>query len=286
VLPPRTPSIISCARPRWGLGNRLRSLLGARALAGSEQRTLLYAWPTGRHFGARLTDLWQFDAPQVSTALSAALSWRYPYRGADLDWLDDARGDWLWQIRTGHELQLPAGLDWTEDLRRLRPTRAVAQRVATFFEDHLSGRPYLGVMVRAHEVSHAETRQHSPVAWYLARIRQIRNDRPQLPIFLSCDVPEVQHRLLAEFGNAYALDDKGGYNTRVGLQSAVVDLYLLASAAHLVGPHYSSFPELALHLAAPHVRLETSQTGPWGELASADLTYGEDPTRPWLRPGR
>lgn len=283
---PRAQRIISVSRPRWGLGNRVRSLLGARALAGAQHRALLYTWPTGRHFGASMNDLWRFDAKRVPSVVSLALSPRYPYRGAELDWMDAHRNEAIWQIRTGHELELPTGIDWTDELRHLRPTPAVERRVVDFFHAHLAEGPYVGVMVRAHNVSHAQTREHSPVSWYLERLREIRDERPEIPFFVSCDVPAVQQRLIGELGNAYGLDDKGGYNTREGLRSAVADLYLLASSAHLVGPHYSSFPELAMHLAAPHVALETSQTGPWAKSASAKLTSAADPTRPWLRPRR
>lgn len=278
----RSRWVNSVSRPRWGLGNRVRSLLGARALATAHDRTLLYTWPTGRHFGASMDDLWRFDVRRVPTAVSVALTPWYPYRGPDLDWMDAHHDEAIWQIRTGHELELPTGIDWTDDLRMLRPTSVVEQRVADFHRAHLAARPYVGVMVRAHNVSHAQTREHSPVSWYLDRLRQIRAERPDIVFFVSCDVPAVQRRLISDIGNAYGLDDKGGYNSRDGLRSAVADLYLLAGSAHLVGPHYSSFPELAAHLGGPQLHLETSQT-PWASLGSTRLTCVDDPTRPWLR---
>jgi len=81
-----------------------------------------------------------------------------------------------------------------------------------------------------------------------------------------------------------ALEGKGAYNTKAALLSSVVDLYLLAGAAHLVAPHYSSFPEVAQQLAGTALKLETSMTGPETRLEAGDgLTRARDPLRPSVR---
>jgi hypothetical protein len=274
------PTVLASVRLHAGLGNRVRALLGAKSLAELEHRRLVYCWPTGKPFGARLTDLWAFDAPRVPTAVGRVLAVRYPYRDPGLEWLDaEARRERIWQIRTGSTLSLPPeATPWLDHLRALRPAPAVAERVRSFFDEHLRGRAYVGVMIRAHAVSHTITQQHSPVEWFVTRMKEIRASHPDVAFFVSCDVPEVQQRVVAQFEDAVGLTDKGPYNSRAALVSSVADLYLLASSAHVLAPHYSSFPELAQYLAGDRLRLETSVTGPpvdgiaWHRVA--------DPLRP------
>ena len=206
--------------------------------------------------------------------------------------LDDAlRRERLWQIRS-HGLpitwrdpawQAGAGpRPWTEILRGLAPVEAIAERVREVFDTHLRGRPYIGVQVRTHAVSHARTIASSPVEWFASRMRQIRAQRPGVPFFLSCDTATAQARLMREFDGCVALEDKGGYNTTAGVRSALIDLYLLASAQHLVGASYSSFVEMAVFLCDGRVPFERPDQPLQGEV---DLSLGlaSDPLRPSLR---
>jgi len=278
-------SLIASVSLYAGLGNRMRTILGAQSLAELEERQFAYCWPTGRRFGASLDELWKFEQRSVPLLVTRALALKYPFRKGDLDWLDDsARAERVWQIRTGQPLALPPdATPWTDRLQCLRPADGIAERVTDVFARHLDGRPYVGVMVRAHEVSHALTRQHSPVDWFTNRMHQIRAGDPNVGFFVSCDVPSVQDKIIAEFDGAVGLSDKGPYNSAKALRSAVVDLYLLASSTHLLGPHYSSFPELALHLAGDSLVLETSMTPESAAWGRRPVTLVTDPTNPSLR---
>ena len=193
-----------------------------------------------------------------------------------------AAADRIWQVRTAHALHLPPGATpWGERLRALRPVEGIADRIRAFHARHLSGRPYVGVMVRAHAVSNAKTLEHSPLEWYLDRMRIIRAEHPEIAFFLSCDSEDAQQRVIAEIPGTVALTDKGAYNSKAALLSSVVDLYLLAGAAHLVAPHYSSFPEIAQQLAGPGIRLETSMTDERTRLSEGDrLAVAADPLHP------
>lgn len=277
--------VVAFTRKHHGLGNRLRVTLGARSLARWADRDFAYTWPTGRTFGASFDELWAFGERRIPAAWSKVLAVRHPYHSADLDWLEDARADSVWQIRTPHALHLPADASpWGDELRSLTPVPAIAHRVTDFHAEHLTGEPYIGVMVRAHAVSNLQTLQMSPVQWYIDRMRELRMQHPDIRFFLSADSPQAQSEILAAVPGTVALDDKGDYNSRRALLSSVVDLYLLAGAAHLVAPHYSSFPEVAQLLAGPGLRLETSMTGPETRLSGADgLTLAPDPLRPSVR---
>lgn len=278
--------VVAHTKKHHGLGNRVRAVLGARVLARYEGRRFAYVWRVGDAFGARFDELWEVSDRTVPWAFSRALALRYPFRDNDARrWVNDAaRAERVWQIRTPHALALPEGMpDWTEDLRSLRPAWEVEQRVERFHAAHLSGGAYVGVMVRTHKFSHAETLMASPVEWYVERLSDIRRRHPGLTFFVSSDTPEALRLLQHAVPGCVGLTDKGEYNSRQALQSAVVDLYLLAGSAHVIGPHYSSFTELAQNLGGPGLRLETSRTPPDSALESGPLTQASRPVSPHVR---
>ncbi len=282
-LPGFTPVVVSFNRAGAGLGNRIRAVLGAKSLAEAEGRRLLYVWPTGEDFGPRLTDLWAFSAPVIPRAASRAVAPIWPYRDHTLQWLtDECRDDLVWQIRTPHALFLPDTCrPWDEELRALTPVPAITDRVQEYFDRHVRGSPYVGVMIRAHQRSHATTLQTSPVEWFVTQMQLIRDQHPDVRFFLSCDVPEVAADVCAAVPGTVTQMDKGDYNSVPGIQAAVADLYLLASSGYILGPHWSSFVELAELLAAGTVgcRTPSEARGP----ASVDPRPVTNPLRPWER---
>lgn len=282
----RQPSLVAVTGIRHGLGNRVRVVLGSRSLAQLEDRAFFHTWHTGAEFGARFDELWQVDPRVISRNTARLLSVRYPFRDQTLEWLDEsAKLQRVLQIRTPHALHLPAAAEpWEAQLQALRPVDEVGDRVLDFFASRLAGAPYVGVMVRTHPNSHDATLRESPLDWYLGRMRDIRADRPDVQFFVSADTPEAQELIGTAIPGTHALTDKGGYNTRQALQSSVSDLYLLAGSTHVLGPHFSSFPELAQKLAGPGLALETSHSAPetkWG--ASEALHVVDDPLSPHLR---
>ena len=269
-----------------GLGNRIRVVLSSQILAEQEDRELLYVWPTGPKFGPRFTELFDFHGGRaVPRSASRLLAKRYAYRDHSLEWLtDEVRGERVWQVRTGAPLTLPPGSPtWGERLRSLTPAADIAIRVENFFDRELAGERYVGVMIRAHQVSHPETKKASPVEWFIERMQAIRADRPDTRFFICCDVPEVQAYVAKTMGGCVAQDDKGGYNSTPGVKSSVVDLYLLAGANHLIAPHYSSFIHMAQHLGGDVISIQTSRTAPVEHVDLDRLPLTGSPLTPWRR---
>jgi len=258
----------------------MRVLLGARVLARHRDRGFAYAWPTGRFFGASLTTLWDFEDLRVPAWFSRALALRYTYRDETLGWMQDAEGSRLWQIQTAHALALPADCpSWSDELRALRPAAEVRERVLQFHRRYLASAPYVGVMVRSHAVAHSETLLSSPLEWYERRMHEIRERSPHVVFFVSADTDEAFHRLASSVPGCVGFQGKGPYNSAQALVASVADLYLLAASSHMLGAHYSSFPELAQRLAGDGLLLETSRspTGP------AQISVPESPLRPHVR---
>jgi hypothetical protein len=277
--------LIAVTRRYHGLGNRMRLVLGGRVLAELEGRAFAYVWPTGRGFGARLDELWELDERRWPEAVSRALTPIFPYRDASLEWVDDAaRQARVWQIRTPHALALPSDAPaWHAALRTLQPVEGIRNRILELFAERSLTRPYLGVMIRAHSVAHEATLRSSPVEWYLDRIEEIRSMQPGLGLYVAADTDAAFARVADRFPDCVGQTRKGEYNGRSALQAAVADLYLLAASCHILGPHYSSFPELARHLAGSTVALETSVSDPSTRFeVQGDLSVGT-PLRPELR---
>lgn len=269
-----------------GLGNRVRVLLASKSLAEHEGRRLLYTWPTGDGFGPKFSEIWEAeDGTTIPRVASKALAVRYPYGDEHLAWLtDEARRRKVLQILTGGILALPAGArTWQDEFRALRPIPEIAARVREFHTQHFADAPYIGVQIRAHAVSHEITKQASPVEWFTARMREIREQDPDVRFFLSCDVPEVQEQIEAEFDGCYGLTDKGPYNSTQAIRASVVDLYLLASSGYLLGPHNSSFIHLAEYLSGDVLTLETSVKHEPSEVDYRSARVPADPIKPHLR---
>lgn len=285
LLMPGTRSLIAYNGYDSGLGNRVRVVLGAKSLAELERRDFYFVWPTGPLFGPKMSDLWHFSGRTVSRSTSRLLARRYPYVDERLDWLTPAkRAEKVWQIRTGSPLQLPpAARSWQDEFRALRPVEEIASTVRQLFDGALSSAPYVGVMIRAHSVSHAKTRAASPVEWFVRRMKEIRQQAPEVRFFLSCDVSEVQQQVMSEIPGCFGQSDKGGYNTVKGVRAAVADLYLLASAGHLLGPHWSSFVHLAEYLSGDALELETAVNQNRHVVDYSALSSVSDPLRPFLR---
>lgn len=269
-----------------GLGNRIRVILTAQILAEMEDRRFYYVWPTGRGFGPRFGQLYvDRIGREVSRSVSRLIAKRYAYVDESLSWLtDEKRAERIWQVRTGAPLNLPPDAPtWGERLRALTPVPEITTRVRRLYDAQLRGRPYIGVMVRSHAVSHGATKQASPLDWFLDRMIIVRSDHPTVPFYVSCDTSEAQAEITERLGNCVAQTDKGGYNTVAGVRSGLVDLYLLACAQHLIAPHFSSFIHMAQHLNGDVVPIETSRTDTPDRIDLTGLGVVPDPTHPWIR---
>ncbi|MGP5026162.1 hypothetical protein ACTXI4_13365 [Glutamicibacter ardleyensis] len=264
-----------------GLGNRMRFTLSALSLATSAGRDFCYAWPQTNMFQPPLTDLWQFEHAEITwaEAIEAAKSHPYTAKSEELKTEDS-----FWHLRSGDPLTLPAGAQtWFERLRGLTPSEAIRERVDASF-DELRGAPYVGVSIRAHEQSHARTKEASPVSWYLNRMAEIVAQFPNMKFFISCDVPEVQDQIMAAYPTSVGLTDKGEYNSAEGVIASVVDLYLMASSSYMIVPYWSSFPIMAWELAGRRITMETSRAGQ-REIDIAEIPLVLDPLHPSHRSG-
>lgn len=243
------------AETQGGLGNRLRVLLGCLAYADHVGARFAYVWPR-KDFGARMGDLWAFAHPCLPTGLGRVA--RHLLTTSDEHLADGAEGKRFRYVVTDQRIELPAGAGaWASYLCALEPRAEIADAVRETWARHLGGAPYVGVMVRAHPSAHPTTTTTSPVDWFLHRMHEVRRALGDVSFFLSCDDPGAQQAIVDGVPGVLALQKHGRFNSRQGLEEAVVDLYLLASSGYLIGPFWSSFVELAHELGGRTATLET-----------------------------
>lgn len=267
------------AHTEGGLGNRLRVLLGSVSYAQLVGARFAYIWPR-EGFGARMDDLWTFDYPRIPASLGRALRQVVPHSDEHIPpWLQHR---WLRYIRTDQgELRLPeSATPWERLLQDLEPTKKIRDAVAATWET-LGRQPFIGVMIRAHATAHAMTKETSSVDWFVRRMQEIREQNRSTTFFLSCDEASAQRTIADAVPGTVVCPKAGGFNTRIGLQEAVTDLYLLASSSYLIGPYWSSFVILAHKLSGESIILETPMSHGAGLVP--ELRPGvQDP----LKPGR
>ncbi|MGP9745361.1 hypothetical protein [Brachybacterium sp. AOP29-B2-41] len=278
----KTRAVVAYNGATTGLGNRVRVTLGAARYATYVAAPFYYVWPTTPHFAPRIDELWEWSAGRrIPRSVSRMAG---PMTGYTDNDLRSAGPRQIIQIRTGAELLLPpeAG-DWRQDLRALVPVSEIAEDVVRIHREEFGIEPYVGVQIRAHEVSHQRTKDTSAVEWFTSHMERLVNERPGTRFYLSCDVLEVKLRILQDFPTATANVTSAPYNSTAAVRAALVDLYLLASSSYMLGPHFSSFIELAQFLADLKVPTDKPVQPPCGVESWWELGAASDPLAPAMR---
>ena len=269
-----------------GLGNRMRVLLSAREAAKKKNLAFQYFWQIDHRFQARLSDLWELDSERIGLLRYFVAAKRFGTSQA-LPAIPQA-GRRVTILRGQQPVVDEDGtkFGWKTALRDLLPVPGVQDRVRALWSEELKESAYIAVMVRAHPQSHQLTKDTSPPSWFIARMLQISAELPGVRFFLSCDHPETQEHIMGKVPNVVAQKKTSRYNSKDGVVDAVVDLYLAGLGAHLIGPHWSSFVDMAEGLHPHHRDAET----PMRESASIkeikSLLQRQDnvvETYPWLR---
>ena len=246
--------------PIGGLGNRMRAIDSALALAGALARPLRVIWTRTDdcrcRFGAIFDPLPGVTVVErgwwANRALRRLELWSGRHsrhvrqhdmrclRGADYDFrlLASERSVF---IQT-HERFQPSRERGFRMFVPIQPLRAEIDRLASSFTDST-----IGIHIRRgdHEPSH----RHSPTSAFVERISAEIARRPTAHFFLATDAPDVEDELQRMFGDRILTFRKPfGRTTEPGIRGAVVELYALARTTRILGSFYSSFSETAAEL--------------------------------------
>ncbi len=267
-----------------GLGNRLRAMASAAAIAEATGRELIVIWQADAHCGCAYDDLFRRGGAVLSEGFAAEAPgfgitlYNYmevePGSAKDAPILLGGLGDAY--LRSAYPLVHPASTWETENraLARFVPNEVVMDLV------HRGGPPpALSVHIRmeggrgaehlayesaenwtaeAHrDIDHWRRRSH--YSYFLARIDQLVAEGRADSIFLATDTPEVQDRLAQRYGARLAtLSRPATDRSVVAMAHALADALLLSRAPRLLGSTWSSFTELAARLAQQPIEVELS----------------------------
>ena len=258
-----------------GLGNRLRAIGSAGAIARATGRELVVIWEPDHHCEARLTDLFDYDGAVIEQGFAD----RAAARGATvMNYMEIEQG-----AAKGAPLELVTGRDaylrsayviahpastWDSEnaaLRALRPAapvRALMRGVADHRDIGLHVRMEGAPGTDTHSYDRRENwtadghaaihhwRGQSHYSRFMTRLDALLADQPEARVFLAADLPDTYRAFAETYGARVAWLERAVYDrSGVQLQYALADMLLLARCRQLLGSNWSSFSELALRLS-------------------------------------
>lgn len=266
-----------------GLGNRLRAIGSAAAIAAGTDRELVVIWQPDAHCDCRFGDLYDYDAAVIDESFADRAAAQgcsvYNYMevepGAEKGAPIRGDGGDLY-LRSAYVLNSPLS-SWEAEnrfLRRLRPVGAVRDLVAAVRSPNdvsahvrmAGGAAYEHLAYESPanwtEAGHAEIagwRQKSHFARFMDRIDRLEAEVGAARIFLAADTPEAYAAFAGRYGDRLAVLDRALYDRSAAqLRYALADAILLGRAPLLLGSSWSSFSELALRLAPREMTVEMS----------------------------
>lgn len=267
-----------------GLGNRLRAIASAAAIAESANRELVVIWEPDCHCECRFSDLFDYSGEVIERSFIAEARERGMLVFNYMEVEDGAKKDVDVVLVDGADAYARSAYtlkstltDWDKEnvfLRSLKPSRAVLDLVNSV---DVEGR--IGVHVRmeggrgldqnsydsnqnwtdeGHEQLHY-WREKSHYSRFVKRIDQLIKESPELRLFLATDLPENYRIFEDYYGERLAhlkrdIFDRSEQQIVYGLADAI----LLSRCRGLLGSTWSSFSELAMRLSTSFSALEMS----------------------------
>jgi hypothetical protein len=277
---PRTPKLILDAQ--HGLGNRIRALGSAAAVARATGRELILLWAPDHHCNCAFSDLFQNemdvvdDPSKIDLRNADAANYMMIEPGARKDAPVELRPGRDFYIRSAYVLNHPAST-WDEEnilIRELRPVQAVQDLI-----DSVDSRGRLGVHVRFEGARGTDTnsydskknwlaeehkaiifwREKSEPARFMARIDALLAGEPLLKVFLAADRPETYAAFYERYSSRLSVLPRALYDRSTEAERyALADALLLSQCSYLLGSTWSSFTEMVQRFSASLKTVEMS----------------------------
>lgn len=286
---PEAPRIVS-SRPRLfvdaqhGLGNRMRAMGSAAAIAEATDRELVVVWEPDHHCEGRLSDLFDYKGAVIEEAFVQQAWGRgclvYNYMEIEEGAQKDAPLDLSWggdiYARAAYVLNA-APSTWEAEnrfLRGLTPVEAVRDLVASVRtpnavsahvrmvgapgSDNASYDRAENWTAEGHAaINHWREKSH--YSHFMARLDALIGEGRAERIFVAADMPETYEAFTQVYGGRVAYLQRSLYDRSAEqLHYALADAMLLGAAPLLLGSNWSSFTELATRLSPNQVKMEVS----------------------------
>ncbi|WP_394692838.1 galactosyltransferase-related protein [Hyphobacterium sp.] len=266
-----------------GLGNRMRAIGSAAAVARAEGRELIIVWRADHHCQCRFEDLFDYDGPVLSdydvppsTDAMDLINYMEIERGAakGVPVLPRANRDIY--FRSAFVMNHPAST-WpseNEFIQSLIPTAAVADLIASVqttneigvhvrmaggprFE-HLAWESPDNWTSKAHStVAHWRSQSHADR--FILRLQQLMEVSEVNSIFVAADLTATYKQFTDRFGTKITYLPRGDdTRSQAQLRYALADASLLSRSNRFLGSTWSSFSELAMRLSKTGLEAEMS----------------------------
>ena len=267
-----------------GLGNRLRAIASAGAMAWATDRELVIIWQADAHCGCQFDDLFLPNGAILTQGFhtEAAAMGIALYNYMDVEpgsalgrpVILGALGDVY--LRSAYPLVSPQS-SWAKQnawLRTLEANNVVMELVASVRNpsavsvhirmeggsnaEHLPYESPLNWGEAAHrDIDHWRKRSH--FSYFQTRLDQLVAEGQADTVFLASDTQAVYDAFTARYGNRIArLPRNTSDRSAPAMVHALADAILLSRAPRLLGSTWSSFTELADRLARQPIEVELS----------------------------
>lgn len=268
-----------------GLGNRLRAIGSAAAVAGKTGRELVIVWQPDAHCDCRFSDLFDYDGAVIEEAFVSEAASRglrtYNYMeiedGAEKDAPVDTAGSASLYARSAYVLNSPLST-WEDENRFLQTLKPVAEvqemvagvRTPNDVSAHVrmaGGKAYEHLPYEQSEGNWSEEghqaiahwREKSHFSHFFKRLDALTAEGRAERIFVAADLPETYAEFRAIYGSRVAMLERDVYDRSAEqLRYALADALLLGSSPLLLGSSWSSFSELAMRLSPQKMEIEMS----------------------------
>lgn len=267
-----------------GLGNRLRALASATAVAQGSNRELILIWEPDNHCECLVGDLFEYEGTVWTSAATIDFGKVDYFTYMELE--EGACKDQYIPLTKGRDVYIRSAYvlnnelsNWereNEVLRQLRPVEQVRRLLET---NDCNGRVGLHVRMEgtattdhnsydgAHNwlpESHEQLnqwREKSHYSRFIERIETLIRATPDLQLYLAADTPEAYHVFRERFGDRLAYLERHAFDrSKAQLIYALADAILLSRCNYLLGSTWSSFSELAQRFSTSISRIEMSGT--------------------------
>lgn len=266
-----------------GLGNRIRAIGSAAAIAKASGKKLVIVWEPDHHCECRFSDLFEYDGEVIEKsfvhqASREGLVFNYMEieDGAEKDKPIEISEDKYTYGRAAYTLVHEASY-WdaeNEFIKQLKPTESVRKLVEQFdFSNHIAAhiRMEAGAGLDLNTYDSVENwtqeghdelhywRDKSHYSAFIKRIDQLIEGDESLKLFVATDLQETYLIFEKYYGNRLVYLNRNVFDrSKEQIRYALADAILLSKCQKLLGSTWSSFSELAMRLSDTFSEIEMS----------------------------
>jgi hypothetical protein len=266
-----------------GLGNRIRAIGSAAAIADASGRELVIIWQPDHHCECRFSDLYDYNGLVIEQSFTDKAQHKmdvYNYmeieKGAskDKEIIIDKNKDLY--LRAAYTFNSPLS-HWEAEnkfIKQLKPTSEIEKMVSSYdltnaIAAHVRMEAGAGLDNNTYDSvenwtqeGHDELhfwREKSHYSHFIKRIDQLFSEQPSLKLFLATDLPENYKAFEGYYGDKLIFLKRDVFDrSKEQIKYGLADAILLSKSQKLLGSTWSSFSELAMRMSNTFSSIEMS----------------------------